>query len=219
MAIQNRFSRAIIFLALLFSAHHLFALVAPDLGSPHSAEQRIATLEQQVLDAKASADNAWMLTSSALVLMMTGPGLALFYCGLVRKKNVLSTMMQSFAMMALITVLWTVCGYSLAFGGGSSFIGSFRHLFLHGVTVQPEPAYSSTIPQQTFMIYQLMFGQRLRWSDGLGQSGCATARLARWARFPERLPDSSPSRRQPVLLDLCRLWPSEWWRECSAISW
>ena len=157
MAIQNRFSRAIIFLALLFSAHHLFALVAPDLGSPRSAEQRIATLEQQVLDAKASADNAWMLTSSALVLMMTGPGLALFYCGLVRKKNVLSTMMQSFAMMALITVLWTVCGYSLAFGGGSSFIGSFRHLFLHGVTLQPDPAYSSTLPQQTFMIYQLMF--------------------------------------------------------------
>jgi Amt family ammonium transporter len=66
-------------------------------------------------------------------------------------------MMQSFAMMALITVLWTVCGYSLAFGGGSSFIGSFRHLFLHGVTLQPDPAYSSTIPQQTFMIYQLMF--------------------------------------------------------------
>ncbi len=68
-------------------------------------EARLAKLEQRTADAKSSADNAWMLTSAALVLMMTGPGLALFYGGLVRKKNVLSTMMQSFAMMALITVL------------------------------------------------------------------------------------------------------------------
>src|SRR6266536_4099457 len=104
-----------------------------------------------------AADNAWMLTSAALVLMMTGPGLALFYGGLVRKKNVLSTMMQSFAMMALITVLWALCGYSLSFGSGNSFVGSVHHLFLRGVGVQPEPAYSATIPQQTFMIYQLMF--------------------------------------------------------------
>src|SRR5215469_16715731 len=109
VAMKNRFSRYLLFLAVLFCAHHLFALVAPELGSPQSADERIARLEQQVVDSKASADNAWMLTSSALVLMMTGPGLALFYCGLVRKKNVLSTMMQSFAMMALITVLWTVC--------------------------------------------------------------------------------------------------------------
>jgi ammonium transporter, Amt family len=76
---------------------------------------------------------------------------------LVRKKNVLSTMMQSFAMMAIITVLWAICGYSLAFGQGWSFIGSFQHLFLHGVTGQPDPAYSATIPHETFMIYQLMF--------------------------------------------------------------
>ena len=157
MARQNRLSRGLLFVVLFLSTHHLFALIAPDLRSPNSPEQRIAALEQQVADAKGSADNAWMLTSSALVLMMTGPGLALFYCGLVRKKNVLSTMMQSFTMMALITVLWVLCGYSLAFGEGSSFIGSFQHLFLHGVTLQPDPAYSSTIPQQTFMIYQLMF--------------------------------------------------------------
>src|SRR5215470_51768 len=81
-----------------------------------SEGDRIAKLEQQVAEAKSSADNSWMLTSSALVLMMTGPGLALFYGGLVRKKNVLATMIQSFAMMALITVVWAVLGYSLSFG-------------------------------------------------------------------------------------------------------
>jgi Amt family ammonium transporter len=98
-----------------------------------------------------------MLTSSALVLMMTGPGLALFYGGLVRKKNVLSTMLQSFAMMAVISVLWALVAYSLAFGSGNGFIGGFHNLFLHGVGLQPEPDYSATIPQQTYMVYQLMF--------------------------------------------------------------
>ena len=156
---KNRFSRPLLLLLLLFSTHQMFALVAPDLRTPQedAQAQRIAALEQKTAEAKSSADNAWMLTSSALVLMMTGPGLALFYCGLVRKKNVLSVMMQSFSMMALITVLWALCGYSLAFGPGTSFIGGFDHLFLHGVTLQPDPAYSSTIPNQTFMIYQLMF--------------------------------------------------------------
>src|SRR5919201_6430263 len=97
-----------------------------------SDNDRLAKLEQQVADAKASADNSWMLTSSALVLMMTGPGLALFYGGLVRKKNVLATMMQSFALMAIITVLWGLLEYSLAFGSGNSFIGGLHHLFLRG---------------------------------------------------------------------------------------
>ncbi len=114
-------------------------------------------MEQQVADAKSSADNSWMLVSSALVLMMTGPGLALFYGGLVRKKNVLATMMQSFAMMALVTVLWALVEYSLAFGSGGSFMGSLQHIFLRGVGAQPDPDYASTIPQQTFMVYQLMF--------------------------------------------------------------
>ena len=98
-----------------------------------------------------------MLVSSALVLMMTGPGLALFYCGLVRKKNVLGTMMQSFAMMAVITLLWAVCGYSLVFGTGNAFIGDLRYLFLRDVGAAPNPLYAPTIPHQTFMIYQLMF--------------------------------------------------------------
>jgi Amt family ammonium transporter len=89
--------------------------------------------------------------------MMTGPGLALFYGGLVRKKNVLATMTQSFAMMALITVLWALFGYSLCFGPGNSFLGGLHHLFLRGVGAQPDADYAATIPQQTFMIYQLMF--------------------------------------------------------------
>ena len=100
-----------------------------------------------------TGDNAWILTSSALVLMMTGPGLALFYGGLVRKKNILGTMMQSFAMMALMTLLWAVYGYSLSFSGGNAFIGGFDYLFLEGVGTEP----NGTIPHLTFMIFQLMF--------------------------------------------------------------
>ena len=105
-----------------------------------------------------NADNAWMLVSSALVLMMSGPGLALFYGGLVRKKNILGTMMQTFAMMAVITVLWALVSYSLAFGTGNAFIGGLHNVFLHGVPAdRPINEYATTIPGQTFMIYQLMF--------------------------------------------------------------
>jgi Amt family ammonium transporter len=157
---QKRLSWFILATLLFSLAPILVAQAAPEVGNPQSVEaqaQRLAKLEQQTAEAKSSADNAWMLTSAALVLMMTGPGLALFYGGLVRKKNVLSIMMQSFAMMALITILWAVCGYSLAFGSGTSFIGNFQHFLLHGVGLQPDDAYSATIPQQTFMIYQLMF--------------------------------------------------------------
>src|SRR5207253_1376493 len=149
----------------------VFLLVTLPLGAQTSKADadRIAKLEQQIADAKSSADNSWMLTSSALVLMMTGPGLALFYGGLVRKKNVLATMMQSFAMMALITVLWALFGYSLSFGAGNGFVGDFHHLFLNGVGSQPDPDYSTTIPQQTFMVYQLMFAiitpARITWAD------------------------------------------------------
>jgi len=127
------------------------------LAAADVSADRIAKLEQQVADARGAADNGWMLMCSALVLMMTGPGLALFYGGLVRKKNVLATMMQSFAMMAIVTVLWAIIGYSLAFAPGNSFIGNISHAFLHGVGAQPDADYAATIPQQTFMIYQLMF--------------------------------------------------------------
>jgi ammonium transporter, Amt family len=128
-------------------------VVAPSLVTP----ERIDKLEQQVANAQSSADNAWMLTSAALVLLMTGPGLALFYGGLVRAKNTLAIMMQSFGLMALITILWALVGYSLCFGSGGSILGGFEHIFLRGVGGDPNPVYSATIPQQTFMIYQLMF--------------------------------------------------------------
>ncbi len=120
-------------------------------------QAQITALQQAVQNAQSAGDNAWMLTSSALVLLMTGPGLALFYGGLVRRKNILGTMMQSFAMMGLVTIIWAVVGYSLAFGHGSIFVGGFEHLFLRGVSLNPNPDYASTIPEQTYMIYQLMF--------------------------------------------------------------
>jgi len=146
----------------------LFALVAqaqtssssPPGGSiltSDASSARMAKLERDVADAKSSGDNAWMLMSSALVLMMTGPGLALFYGGLVRKKNVLSTMMQSFAMMAIVTLLWGLVTYSLAFASGNSFIGGLHNMFLRGVGARPDADYAATIPLQTFMVYQLMF--------------------------------------------------------------
>src|SRR5882757_2917538 len=125
---------------------------------------RLAALEKQTADntaaaaaAQSAGDNAWMLVSAALVLMMSGPGLALFYGGLVRKKNILGTMMQTFAMMAVITVLWALVTYSLAFGDGNAFIGGFHNVFLRGVGLAPDPKYAATIPLQTFMVYQLMF--------------------------------------------------------------
>lgn len=118
---------------------------------------KLNQLDQKVTAAQSSADNAWMLTSAALVLLMTGPGLALFYGGLVRQKNVLAIMMQSFALMALITVLWALVGYSLCFGGSGPVIGDFKMALLRGVGVTPNPDYSGSIPQLTFMVYQLMF--------------------------------------------------------------
>src|SRR5437763_17167079 len=134
---------------LLMPVHAAFAVTSGATSGADSQAERLAKLEQGVADSKSSADNSWMLTSSALVLMMTGPRLALFYGGLVRKKNVLSTMMQSFAMMAIITVVWAIIGYSLSFGEGNSFVGNLHHLFLRGVGLQPDPEYSGTIPQQT----------------------------------------------------------------------
>jgi Amt family ammonium transporter len=130
-------------------------LAGPD--APKSVSDKLTDLEQKVTAAQSSADNAWMLVSSALVLMMTGPGLALFYGGLVRRKNILAIMMQSFALMALITVLWALVGYSLCFGGSGPFIGDFKFALLRGVGAIPNADYAATIPQSTFMVYQLMF--------------------------------------------------------------
>jgi len=141
------------FIAVLFASSSGLA------QTPPSTQSQLSALQQSVQNAQTNADNAWMLVSAALVLLMTGPGLALFYGGLVRRKNILGTMMQSFAMMCLVTILWAVVGYSLAFGHGNAFIGGFEHVFLKNVPINPDPQnfYVQTIPEQTYMIYQLMF--------------------------------------------------------------
>src|SRR6202049_3973501 len=143
---------------ILWGASGAFAqAAAPTDFSKASTSEKLTQLDQRVTAAQSSSDLAWMLVSAALVLMMTGPGLALFYGGLVRRKNTLAIMMQSFALMALITVLWALVGYSLCFGGSGPVIGSFEHAFLKGVGAEPNPDYAGTIPQATFMVYQLMF--------------------------------------------------------------
>ena len=131
----------------------LLAALSMALAATASAQAPAAAIAK--ID---TGDNAWMLASSALVLMMTGPGLALFYGGLVRHKNVLSTMMHSFFLMSVVSLLWFVYGYSMAFGEGGSFLGNpLQYLFLQGVGTAPNADYAGTIPHQTFMIYQMMF--------------------------------------------------------------
>jgi Amt family ammonium transporter len=149
-----------LFLTLLLALPSLaFTQTAASVpsGDAPATQAQVAALKEAVANAQSAGDNAWMLTSAALVLLMTGPGLALFYGGLVRRKNILSTMMQSFAMMGLVTILWALVGYSLAFGHGNSFIGGFEHVFLRGVGLTPNADYAPTIPEQTYMVYQLMF--------------------------------------------------------------
>jgi Amt family ammonium transporter len=147
--------RKLLFLFTMF----VFPVLASAQGpaTAPATQAQIAALQQSIQNAQMNADNAWMLVSAALVLLMTGPGLALFYGGLVRRKNILGTMMQSFAMMGLVTILWAVLGYSLAFGHGNAFIGGFEHAFLRGVGLTPNTDYAATIPEQTYMVYQLMF--------------------------------------------------------------
>src|SRR3954466_3816737 len=116
------------------------------LGAPvASAADVVPPVEIKDVKDINSGDTAWMLTSAALVLMMTGPGLALFYGGLVRRKNVLSTMMQSFILMAIVSVVWAIVGYSLAFDVGNPFFGGFRFAFLREVTANP-CEYAASIP-------------------------------------------------------------------------
>src|SRR5690348_16991221 len=107
-----------------------------------------------------TGDTAWMLTSTALVLMMTIPGLGLFYGGMVRKKNVLATVMQSFAITSLVTVLWMIVGYSMAFtdgGGMNAYLGSFAKTFLHGVGATTTNSLAATIPETVFITFQMTF--------------------------------------------------------------
>jgi len=104
-----------------------------------------------------TGDTAWMLVSTALVLMMTIPGVALFYAGMVRKKNVLATMMQSFAITCLVTVLWMVAGYSLAFTGDGAYIGTLSQFFLKGLTLDSVSSLAKTIPEGVYMTFQMTF--------------------------------------------------------------
>ncbi|MBS1832601.1 MAG: ammonium transporter [Acidobacteria bacterium] len=140
----------------LLASAVLPVLAQAQATTPATIEEKLAKLEAAAAAAQTSGDNAWMLTSSALVLMMTGPGLALFYGGLVRRKNVLSTMMHSFILMAVMTVLWAVIGYSLSFGEGTPYLGSLQYFMLNGVGTAPSE-YLATVPHLTFMVFQLMF--------------------------------------------------------------
>src|ERR1700682_1541494 len=128
---------SVLFLAQLSAA-------VPDIPT------RLSALENATRAAQNSADNAWMLVSSALVLLMTGPGLALFYSGLVRRKNVLSTMMQSFMLMGVVSIVWAVVANSLAFDTGTPVLGGLQFAFLRTVGATPSE-YASSMPHTTWM--------------------------------------------------------------------
>ena len=104
-----------------------------------------------------TADTAWMIVATALVLMMTIPGLALFYSGMVRKKNVLATMAQSLSAVAIVSILWVTFGYSLAFVGDGAWIGTLDRWFLTGMTMDSVNPLAKTIPESLFMLYQMTF--------------------------------------------------------------
>ena len=162
MSIRNsaRILTAVVLFGLFTSLHSTCsgALIPPIA----TLEQRVARLEAAQAPAPSSGissgDNAWLLVSSALVLMMTAPGLILFYGGLVRRKNVLSTMGQSLVLMAIISAIWMVYGYSMAFAKGNAFFGDPRTYFLlNGVGAAPNADYAPTVPQESFMLFQMMF--------------------------------------------------------------
>ena len=165
--------RVFFFIAIIAFFSPLHAELPSPSGSP-SLEQRIADLEAYVNNSSRGADvvnpatgsniggpgpsyNAWMMTCAALVLFMTLPGLALFYGGLVRAKNVLSVLAQCLGIAGLVTILWWVAGYSLVFSRGSPFIGGLKFAFLDGVGVRPNNDYSYWVSQNVFAMYQLMF--------------------------------------------------------------
>jgi Amt family ammonium transporter len=124
-------------------------LALPLLAQEAAPEVPVSTLDR--------GDTAWMLTSTALVLMMTIPGLALFYGGMVRKMNVLATAMQSFAICCLVTILWMVIGYSLAFTEGGSLFGGFSRILLGGMEPGGSHPLAASIPESVFMTFQMTF--------------------------------------------------------------
>jgi Amt family ammonium transporter len=121
------------------------------------ASPALAQAPLQIAPKIDAADTAWMIAATALVLMMTIPGLALFYAGMVRRKNVLATMAPSFAAVALISLLWAAAGYSLAFTGEGAVIGSLERLLLRGMGIESVNAAAKTIPESLFMLYQMTF--------------------------------------------------------------
>ena len=148
---------------MLFAALPAWAQNAATAAAPPAAEAAAAVAEAKV----DTGDTAWMLTSTALVLMMTVPGLALFYAGMVRKKNVLATMMQSFSICALVTVLWIIAGYSLAFTNGNPYVGDLSRLFLNGIATNWDKPFTlglgtenstvNTIPETVYLMFQMTF--------------------------------------------------------------
>ncbi len=117
----------------------------------------LPALAQETTSRIDGADTAWMMSATALVLMMTIPGLALFYCGMVRKKNVLATMAQSIACTALCSLLWFAIGYSLSFIGDAPWLGTFERLFLRGIGMEATSAFAPTIPELLYVVYQMAF--------------------------------------------------------------
>ena len=170
----DNFIRAFILVALFSLAAVSPAQTTSPAPTAPSLEQRVADLEAYLNNSARGADaanatvasnvsgpgpgsNAWMMTASALVLFMTLPGLALFYGGLVRAKNVLSVLAQCLGIAGLVTILWWAAGYSLVFSRGSAFLGGVRFVFLRGVNAHPNGDYSYWVSQDVFAMYQLMF--------------------------------------------------------------
>jgi Amt family ammonium transporter len=158
---RNSMKHRISPLYLLGAAAAFIAVAGPALAEEATdAAAAAAPAAAAAAPAIDTGDTAWMLTSTALVLLMTIPGLALFYGGMVRKKNVLATTMQSFAITCLVTVIWTVVGYSLAFTDGGSmtaYIGGLSRFLLHGMELQTTQALAPTIPESVFMTFQMTF--------------------------------------------------------------
>ena len=125
------------------------ALSLAAVASPALAQEAASRID--------AADTAWMISATGLVLMMTIPGLALFYCGMVRKKNVLATMAQSLACTGLCSLLWFAVGYSLSFAGDGPWLGTFERLFLHGTSMDSTSAFAPNIPELLYMFYQMTF--------------------------------------------------------------
>ena len=218
---------AILLIAILASLFLLGDIspvfAADEVSTPQAQTTSPPETKAPTLD---RGDNAWMLTSSALVLMMTGPGLALFYCGLVRKKNVLSVMMQCVFLMCLMTVIWGLYGYTLGFGGDTAtpppkWIGNSDHLFMHGVQAEwtgrqignavASPAFHPAIDAH------VVSGDVFHYYPGFDLRGlCRTHEIQHDGRVHDPL---GHHRLLPLMpLGMGRRNPHVWKRQCRTIS-